>query len=153
MTAESFKLRRVLVAVVLVIAAIVIPLVILKFGPLKYDESNYSFTVTLTPQQTDTRWFIVPKGYTVSGTYSVSDGNPVQITVFYQTSETSFPNSIYNNVVSSGSFSFKADGHALGGKYYLSSYNPASAGFFGLGAGPTITVTVTFKVSGWTTFL
>jgi hypothetical protein len=53
----------------------------------------------------------------------------------------------------SGAFYFEATGYAPEDKYYFKLKNPASMGFFGYGAGPTITVTIDFTVSGWTTWI
>jgi hypothetical protein len=38
-------------------------------------------------------------------------------------------------------------------QYYCKLRNPASMGFFGFGAGTTVTVTIRFTVSGWATWI
>ncbi|MBA7492725.1 hypothetical protein ES702_03275 [subsurface metagenome] len=150
---QEKQFNRMIIVAFLVIALVLTSVVVLKFVPLKYEESSYSREVTLEPQQIDTRWFTVPKGYTVSGTYSVSNDNLVELSVYYQSVVTYLRYSVCSEESSSGSFSFKAEGYAAEDKYHFSLKNPASSGFFGYGAGETITVTVEFKVCGYTTYI
>jgi hypothetical protein len=154
----EMKSKRVLIAVSVVLILAVTSILVLKFIPLKYEElhnisgnpSASGYIKTLHPQQTDTKWIIVPKGYTASVTYSVTSNNPVNLTVTSQSPTTYLNFSVCQEQGVSGSFSFKADTSSLDNKYYLSLQNPAPSNFFEIG---TITASVQIKVSGWTTFL
>jgi hypothetical protein len=80
----------------------------------------------------------------------------VELDIWYQSETTYLRYSVWHQEATSGSFSFKAEGDAIDNKYYIELKNPASdGGLFGLlgPKGPTILVTVEFKVSGWTIFL
>jgi hypothetical protein len=144
----------------IVIIAVVIPVIViasilvLKYVPLKYEETPYTRSVSLAPEASDTKWFAVPKGYTADGSYQVTSNYPVKITVFYGLSIFGTPqNVITSQTEKSGTFYFEASGYASDDKYYIKLENPESSGFFGWGAGAAITVRYDITVSGWTTWL
>ena len=142
-----------LVVVIIVVVSVVSAVVVLRYVPLKYEQKNYHESITVEPQQTESKWFTVPDGYSVSGSYSVSSSNSVELSVTFQSPATFVTYRVCSEEGSSGSFSFESQAEALEDRYTLSLKNPASSGFFGFGAGATITVTVDFTVSGHTTYL
>jgi hypothetical protein len=147
------NLMKALVAVVIVIVLVIGAVIVLRYVPLKYESKRYSETLTVEPQQTESRWFIVPEGYSASGTYSESSGNSAEVSVTFTTPSSLLGYRLFHKEGSSGSFSFDAQENVIDNRYTLSVKNPASSGFFGIGKGPTITVTVEFTVSGYTTYL
>jgi len=130
-----------------IVAIIAVSLVfVLKVIPLKTVIEDYgSQNFTIKPQKFGTTTLIAKKGWTVSGSYS--SNNIVSFYIYAPDGKTT----IFSKAgASSGTFSFIAD---VDGSYEVSMFNPASAGFFGLGAGPTITVTLQAKQTGTTTIL
>ena len=145
--------RIILLAVGAFIVLVVSSVLILRFVPLKYEEEQYSSSIVLSPQNSDSAWFTVPDGYTIDGSYSTNSENPANVQITYRLPTTSETLEAYSGQSSQGLFKVVADAESIDNRYTFNFFNPASAGFFGIGAGPTITVTYSFKVYGTTTFL
>lgn len=144
---------KVLLIFILVIVLAFSLVLVLKFVPLKYEEEHYYSFVVLQPQQTDSAWFIVPKGHTIDGSYWTSSDNPTVVQISYRSPNTSQNLTAYVDESYQGSFLIVANADAIDDKYTFNFENPASQGVLGVGSGPTITVTFSFKIYGMTTYL
>ncbi|MCJ7761151.1 zinc ribbon domain-containing protein [Candidatus Bathyarchaeota archaeon] len=131
-----------------VLGVIVVALILaLKFVPLKIDESSYVDSMTVQYSfspvlATESKWFIVPIGYTVSGSYSMSSTASAETRIYF-TSKSGGSYSVYQSEKTSGSFSFKAETPAVDNRYFFSVQNNGYS---------TITVSFNVEVSGMTTF-